>query len=322
MITIIFLVTIIILIVYQKYREGRWLNLISLLMSPYVIIVFFNNFFVYKLGFYKISDNVILMLLMAFVSFFLGSMLFKAKSQPHSEEMNTIMLEKYNMKKIKLFLYFVGVLGILKAFVLYMQGAYLNDMGDDSEGIMGNGIVAHLLLASYSVLPIYFLDCTYNKKVKDIIPVVLVILVAFSSFIKYNVLGPIVTLFIFVSLYRSTLLKKASIGLAFFVLIIFMANYLIGFIISGSDVDPSFYIGHFWKYFAGSVIYDNYIFTTGIRVDTTFFYKILTFFFALPNMFFKIIFDEEYFPHIGQSMRDVSDFGEESNVVAVIAEVL
>ena len=150
----------------------------------------------------------------------------------------------------------------------------------------------------------------------------LVNLVDFSSFIKYNVLGPIVTLFIFVSLYRSTLLKKASIGLAFFVLIIFMANYLIGFIISGSDVDPSFYIGHFWKYFAGSVIYDNYIFTTGIRVDTTFFYKILTFFFALPNMFFKIIFDEEYFPHIGQSMRDVSDFGEESNVVAVIAEVL
>lgn len=317
--TAIFLIVTILLIVYQKHREGRWLNLISLLMAPYVIIVFFNNYFVYKLGFYKISDDVIVMLLMAFVSFFCGTLLFKSKHKPHSEENNLIILEHYNINKIKWFLYIVGIAGLIKAIILYREGVFLNEDAD-SEGIMGNGIVAHMLLASYSVLPIYFLNWTYNKKIKELIPVILVLIVAFSSLIKYNVIGPVVTLFIFVSLYRASLLKKASLVMISFVTLFFVSNYMLGFVIAGvsSEVGPDFYIGHFWKYFSGSVIYDNYIFTTGIRVDTSIFYKLMTFIFALPNMFLGKFFDETYFPHVGQEMRDVSNFGEESNVVDAV----
>lgn len=318
MINIIFLFFTTTLILFQRYREGRWLNLISLLMTPYVLIVFLNNFYFYKFGFYKISDNVLLMLLWAFAAFFIGTLPIKYKVVQHTENKNIAMLQKYDIRKIRWFLYFVGIVGILKAFLLYRQGIFLNEMADDSEGIMGNGIVAHMLLATYSVLPIYFLNWTYNKTIKDLIPVILILIVAFSSLIKYNVIGPIVTLFIFVSLYRSTLLKTASIVMISLVIILFVANYALGFAISDSEVDPFFYLVHFWKYFSGSVIYDNYIFTTGIRVDTSIFYKLMTFVFTLPNMFLNKLFDERLFPHVGQDLRDVSNFGEQSNVVDAI----
>lgn len=317
MLTILFLAITISMIVFQRYREGRWLNLISLLMVPYAIIVFFNNFFVYKLGFYKISDNVIAMLLMAFVAFFLGTLTFKYEPKPYAEDNNTTILQRYDLKKIKRFLYIVGILGVLQAFLFYKQGVFLSDI-DDSEGLMGNGPIGHLLLASYSVLPIYILYWTYNKTIEGLIPILLILLVAFSSLIKYNVLGPVITIFIFISLYRKSLLKKASLGMILFVVLIFISNYALGFAISGSDVDPKFYLGHFWVYFAGSTIYDNNIFTTGIRVDYSIFYKLMTFFFALPNLFIKKLFGESLFPHEGQDFRDISDFGEDSNIVDLI----
>lgn len=319
MLTAIFLIVTISLIVYQKRREGRWLNLISLLMAPYVVIVFFNNYFVYKIGFYKISDDVILMLLMAFVAFFCGSLLFKYKHKPHSEDDNLKILEHYNINKIKWFLYVVGIIGLIKAIILYRDGVIFNEDAD-SEGIMGNGIVAHMLLATYSVLPIYFLYWTYKRGTVRLIPVVLIIVVAFSSLIKYNVIGPVVSLFIFVSIYRTSLLRKSSAFMGVFVIVFFVFNYALGFAIAGvsDEIGPEFYMGHFWKYFSGSVIYDNYIFTTGIRVDTSIFYKLMTFIFALPNMFLGKFFDIALFPHISQQMRDVSDFGEGSNVVDAI----
>ena len=317
MLTAIFLIVTILLIVYQKHREGRWLNLISLLMAPYVVIVFFNNYFIYKLGFYKVSDDVILMLLMAFVAFFLGTLIFNPKMPSYSESKSKEILQRYDIRKIRIFLYIVGLLGLLEAIYYYRSGVIFND-NVDSEGVMGNGPMGHLLLSSYSVLPIYFLNWTYSKKKVDLIPILLIILVAFSSLIKYNVLGPIITLFIFISIYKQTLLKKAGIVLVLCVFLLFVCNYALGFAIAGSDVDPVFYLGHFWAYFAGSTIYDNYIFTSGIRVDVDIFYKLMTFFFALPNMFLLKLYDKTFFVHKGQGMQPISDFAESSNIVDVI----
>lgn len=293
------------------------MNLISLLMTPYVIIVFFNNYFVYKIGFFKISEDVILMLLLAFLSFFIGTLFFRANANNQVEYTNYRLLNSYNLPKIKYYLYFVGILGILKAYFLYRQGVYLNDV-DDEEGIMGNGIVAHLLLSTYAILPIYFLHWTYKKTISGFIPILLVLIVAFSSLIKYNVIGPILMLFIFISIHRPRLIKKASLSMGIFVVFLFVSNYAISFALSGSELEGSFLANHLWKYFAGSLIFDNYIFTSGIRVDTDIFYKLMSFIFALPNMFLNKFFDITLFPHVGQEMRDVSYIGEGSNVVDAV----
>ena len=76
-------------------------------------------------------------------------------------------------------------------------------------------------------------------------------------------------------------------------------------------------MGHFWKYFSGSVIYSNYNFTSGISVDVDMGTKFMTFLCALPNMFLSL-FDDPLFPYKLLPMLPVSNFGEESNVVDAV----
>lgn len=317
MVTWLFIIVCSSLVVYQRYREGRWLNLFSLLMSPYIVIVFFNNLFVCRLGFFKISDSVLLMLLSAFCVFFSGSLLFKFKIIQFSDFKNKQVLASYNMDAIRSFLYITGILGIIQALICLKNGVLIIT-DSETETVMGNGPIGHLLLASYSVLPIYFLNWTYNKSFKGIMPVILVLLVAFSSFIKYNIIGPIIIIFIFVCLYRRGMLIKGLTLFPILVLIFFIANYAIGFAFSEVDVPASFYLAHFWKYFAGSLICDNYIFTTGIRVGVSIFYKLMTDLCALPNMFLNKIFGITFYEGSANEMHAVSDFGEDSNVVDAI----
>lgn len=315
--TTIFVIVIVLILLYQKHREGRWFNLLSIFMFPYLVIVFFNNFIFYKIGFYKISDQVLIMILCAFLAFFLGTLFFRYKSTSYDEVNNIKLLNQYNFKAIKNFLYITGVLGLCECYVLYRRGLIFNSDGD-LEGVMGNGPIGHLLLASYSVLPIYFLYWTYHKKKTDLLPIILVLIVAFSSFIKYNILGPVITLFIFVCLYKKSILKKSLIIFSIFIIFFFVANYAIGFALVGSEVPTQFYFSHFWAYFSGSVIYDDYIFTDGVRVGVNIFYKITTFICALPNMFFNKILNETFYVYDLIPMRNISTFGESSNIVDIV----
>ena len=72
MITLIFFAIIGAIIYIQYKREKNVINLVSLLMAPYAVLVFLNNFFMYKIGFNKIEDEVLVMLLLTFICFFLG----------------------------------------------------------------------------------------------------------------------------------------------------------------------------------------------------------------------------------------------------------
>lgn len=316
--TYIFIFISLIIVFYQWKRERRWVNLLSLLIVPYIVIVVVNNLIIYRFGFYEINNNVLIMLSCAFIVIFLGTLPFKFPIANHSEQNNKEILKSYNFKAVKIFLYIVGVLGLSKALILYRQGILFN-ADNDFEGIMGTGPIAHLLLASYSVLPIYFLNWTYNRKLKDIIPVILILLVAFSTMIKYNTIGPIISLFIFVCIYRKSIFKKAITGFAIIILFVFIANYAIGFALLGVEVESTFYLVHFWKYFAGSLINDNYIFSSGINVGVGIFDKFMIFIFALPNMFINKISGMTFYPYDMLSWHDypVSDFGEMSNVTDV-----
>lgn len=319
MVTCLFLFITITIVVWQKKREGRWVNLLSLLMGPYIIIVFLNNFFIYKLGFFKISDDVLLMLTSAFCVFFIGTLPFKFTIYKFTDNKNKELLRTYNISKMKIFLYIVGFLGIFKVLYLFRQGLIFSaDSVDENE--MSNGLTAHLLLASLSILPIYFLYWSYNRNIRNFIPILLVIIVASSSMVKYNVIGPIISIFIIICLYRKSLLKKATIFLTSFIVTFFVANYALGFAIAGVDVAPSFYLGHFWTYFAGSLIDDNYIFTKGINVGVSIFEKLMIFFFTLPNMFINKFTGTKYYPFtmLKWESNSTGDIGESSNVVDVI----
>lgn len=318
MATIVFLVISFLMVMIQYKREKNVVNLVSLLIMPYFVLVLFNNFFFYRLGFFKITDRVLWMILASFVAFFIGSCLVAPSKAPVIfEEDNEERYEKYNIRVMTNALLLIGIVGLTKVVQLIIQGQFSGERFNDAEGLMGNGVVGHLLLVSYSILPIVFLYwLDHKKEVKCLIATLIIVGVTFTSFVKYNVIGVVVSLFIFTTMYKKSLLRRGVILMVSVVIAIFVGNYFLGFYLRDANVTSSFYINHFWVYASGSPIYDDYIFDPGINTELSVGYKMVTFLMAFPNMFIKKIFGGDgLFPHLKRSFLPIgANYGQVSNV--------
>ena len=308
------------LIVLAQYRlERNIVNLISILIVPYIFNIVVNNFFVSRLlGFYSISDDVLQMLILAFLAFFLGSLppSIVLRRNYIIELDNIKRFSHYYIDKMVMLVGAIAIIGLIKLAYIYLTGGFNSANFIDNEGVMGNGILGHLLLLSYSIIPIIFLYWTYNpKKISYLIVVVLIMLITFSTFVKNNIIALAVNIAIFLLIYRKSVFMKSIIFLCLFTILVFVANYAIGFYTRGITVNPMFYINHLWIYLAGSIIYDNYIFIDGIRTGINIFDKLMIFLSALPNMFFNKFWGFRIFEHISQTSRPIGDYGQCSNVV-------
>lgn len=318
MVTFMFLVVVGFLIWLQCKREKNLLNLVSVLAVPYLFNVFFNNYFFYQLGFYKINDDVLFMIMGSLIVFFLGTCFVSPGIMPviHEED-NEKRFSQYDMDKMTVSLIVIAVIGLLRVCSMFVSGAFSGSRFVSAEGVAGSGIIGHLMLLSGSLTPIVFLYwLDHKEKISSLIAVVLMLLLHFSTFIKYHVIGTVISLFIFTLLYKKSFLRKGIFILLSTVILLFTGNYFIGFVLRDMNIDSFFYIAHFWKYTAGSLIYDQYIFDPGLNVDLTLGYKLMGFIMALPNMFtgFLLGNDARMFPYVAMPMLPVSDIGELSNV--------
>ena len=315
---LIFFVVVGFLIYYQYKKEKRLINLISVLSGPYWVLIPLNNLLVYKLGFLQISDDVILMLTVGLFCFFIGTLPVNNRcSVQNAEEENRDNLLKYNVSWMAFVVFIIALMGLLKLLSMFRSGAFDAVNVDEAEGVMGNGVVGHLMNFSYSIAPFVFLYWTfYPKKIQYLIPILMLVVVTFGTLVKYNIIGLLVTIFMFMMVYRKSLVKKALLFLVIFTVLIFVSNYAFTFFQKGANVDSSFYVDHLWTYASGSLIYDNYVFDTGVRRDVTIWYKLLTFVCALPNMFLSKLYDIKLFPHERQNDLPIAVNSETtSNVV-------
>lgn len=319
--TIIFLIFAIIIILLQYRRERNMVNCVSILITPYIIIVFFNVIVFEKLGFNKISDEVLFMLLTSFIAFYIGSLIATPRTIPEIyEDENDSRYEKYNISGMTNVVLIIGVIGLIKLGHLVISGGFKTNF-DGMEGVMGNGIVGHLLLASYALVPIIFLYwLDHKKKVKCLIAVILIMCATFSTLVKYNIIGVIVSLFIFTTMYKKSMLKRSIIIMVTMVVLVFVANYALGFVLRNITVDSNFYLDHLWVYAGGSVLYDNGIFNGTVFNNQSVLYRLCIFLFAFPNMFIKKINGGVgIFQHVKKSFLSIgSGYGMNSNVVDAI----
>lgn len=316
--TYLFLIFLGITIYIQYKREKNIVNLVSILFTPYFFIVFFNNLLFIKNGFYRISNPVLIMILSSLLVFFLGATFATPKFIPVINETdNKKRFEKYRIVSIRNILLLIGIFGLLRVAFLIGAGHFSASNFDDSEGLASGGIVGHLLLFSYSILPIDFLYWLENKsKLSFLLPVIMIIGVTFASFIKYNVIGVVITLFIFTCLYKKSYIKRGVVILVASVVLLFLGNYAIGFYIRSTKVNSLFYFNHFWNYVGGSLIYDNYLFPYGINTDLSIGYKLMIFIMAFPNMFIRKLYGGEgLFRHVSKDFLAIgSVYGQISNV--------
>lgn len=316
--TFVFLIIVLLLLAFNyRYSRGSLSPFIALAI-PYFFIVLANNLVIYKYGFYLISDSVLLMFLVGFICFNIGSLFVSAKIPKFSDDDVLEKLSRIDMDKIQKCLYIIAFLGIVKAIIVFRSGGFTDNI-DENEGTMGNGPIGHLLLLSHSLFPYLFLKWTYTpKNYRLLIPVVLILFVTFLSLVKYNIIGIFVELFLLVVIYRKSLVKKGSMILASLVFLIFTANYALQFLVAGESTESAFILNHFWTYCSGSLIVDNYIFNSHHIADVDLSYKLLTFIFALPNMFLNKLFGVFYYPYIMLEDLPVGTGFQTSNVVDAI----
>lgn len=320
--TFFFVIIIAILIIWSVRIAKSILNVFSVLSIPYLLIVPINNLLISNYGFFEISSQTLLMLSIGLVCFFIGFAMAN-KINPltrNSHVMQQIDLKIFNMRHILRYVLFVEALTIMRFMYIILTNGISFITTEMYEGILTRGPMGHLLLSIYPLIPIIFFYWLKNKKKWGYLIATLIgVFVLFLTLVKYHVIGMLVLLYFFSIMNDKSYLRKGSISIVIIVLSCFIGNYLFQFTINDTayKVDNSYYFQHLWNYISGSLIYDNYIFTNGLRIGTDIFYKLGTFICAPINMFLNIA-NITLFPHERQDFRFVSNTGEQGNVCDAI----
>jgi hypothetical protein len=273
-------------------------NSFLLIMGPYLIIIIFNNIYAVNYGFFRVNNEAILVHFLAFSSFFAGAT-YKAgiinplKNKKNRKSWRTnVQIDIYDpnfLHAINSFVFIVGVLGLVNVFLSIRT---LYSIGDGNlEHLAAEGIIGHLLLGARIFVPI-LLDVGLQKKKKlFLISSFLIIIVTFSSFIKYHIISFVLYLYSYFFWKINKKVIKYTFLLIICVFSFFSINYIIDFYSKGHSYDvygTSFYFRHFWRYVAGGTIKVNEI--VGNKTVT---YNMIDFIvhntFTYPNMFIQKI---------------------------------
>lgn len=301
------------------------INTVSIVAVPYMFILPINNLYAVRFGFYRIEDDVILLLLSGIICFFIGSVLAsfrKRKCLTQDTIENTIDEEVfcyYRMKGMKTFAICAEILCMFRLVSFIRNYGFAALAKDGGENLI-SGVFGHIYLMIYAILPAIFYYWLKNKKELSYLIIYLFGLAfAFLSFTKYHSIGLVVFTYLLVSFEDYKYIQKGAIVIAGIAVIIFMSNYVIGFFSRGvlNNVNPEFYMLHLWKYIGGSVIHDNTIFTVGQNIDADFVHKLLYCSIALPAMFLSVFGIKIQLP-IYIPMQLVGNNSEASNVLDFI----
>lgn len=329
MIAVLLLIIVSISVLYDYKKNYKRISPYSLIATPYLFIILINNNFAVKLGFYSITDQVIIMLMSGLLLFWCGVLLSRLvvkrlnKSILKADSISETKFNNYNMYSMIIYCLFVGIVEAIRILIIIARTGLRGFFSGENEGMVLSGPFGHLLLTIYPLLPIIFYYwCSDKKNRKDKLIIVSFLLCAaelFSTQVKYHVMGLIMLTFIFLCLENKSYLKIGMISLVIIIVLLFAGNYALSFIASDQKATRAFILGHLWKYIAGSLIYDNALFTQGFHVGVSIFYKVGSMLFALPNMFIRALFGITFFSDIEETpFMLVASFGESGNVIDLI----
>lgn len=309
------------------YINRRLISVVSVLCVPYMAVILINNFFAVNLGFFKISSEVIEMLLLGIGVFFLGSLSanFRKRVSKTKRKVEYGNSEnKFSFYKMpRMLCYVVAV----EAMVIFRLVSIVRKLGvsfistSDFEGLLLRGIMGHIFLTIYPLIPIIIFYWLKNKKkyiylIAGLGGVVLL----FFTFVKYHVIGMIVLIYLFCAFEDHKYIKKGAVFVTIMAIVTFISNYFLTFLLRGvtDTVGTRYYIEHLWNYISGSIIYANQIFQQGVREGTGIFYKVGSFVFSPLNLFLDKIAGFKLCPHIALPFKSVGYNGEKGNVIDAI----
>lgn len=326
----VYIAAIIILLLIQYKIYKKIITPFTCIAVPYLIIIPMNNYWAVNIGFHVITVNVMIMIISGLILFFVGSIIANNRRQIVStdvvaaRENSNTEFELYNFRGMMKYAFFVSIIALIRVAIGISRGGLGYFASSAGEGFMTSGIVGHLLLSLYPIIPILLYYWLNNKKkVKYLIAIIIPVMCLFLSFVKYHSIALLVLCFMFVAFKNRKYVKVGSVAIVALAIFVFVFNYYLDFRSRGvlNNINQSFYMLHLWKYIGGGLIHDGEIFVFGVNNAWSGLYKIGRLFCALPNMILYPFFGyKPLFTSIASDLgfSAVSDIGESGNTVDFI----
>lgn len=321
----VFMFSIAIMLLIEWKVSKSLINIFSMFAVPYFLIIPLNNLFIADyLGFYKISNQVMKMLLLGLTSIFVGCLVIGISNSRRIQNVKLAddadaLFERYNVRKMGRLILLIEFIMLIRAVRIYLQsgiGGFSNTDGSYLSGGLG-----HLYLMIFPLLPVILLKWLTDKKEKIYLFIYLIgVLISALSFVKYNVISLIIITYVFVCIHKKDYILKGAILMGGLIVAFFVGNYILGFIANNmlGEVNRVFYLNHLWMYISGSLIHDNMIFDFGLNQNCGMLYKIIYCLSPIPNMFYKLVTGNTFSFDINVPLEVLGRNGEAGNVIDFI----
>lgn len=280
---ILFIIVFATIIGFEKLFQKSAMGAFFFMATPYLFIIVVNNSLAARFGFYKISTESTLLIGCGFLLFYLGCCIarfvWEKKTKLKLQVTNNIpsmvpqkstgKISYVNIKAMFYITFAVLLFRLADMSLEFLQSGLAEMAMNDMDSFRMRGPWAHAFLAIYPLMAIQFSYWLKHKEHKKFLFLtVFFIIVAFSSFIKYNIITAVLLLYLYAGIGNKKVLLRGAAIVAALVSGGFILNYFLSFVWRGFRVAESFYLEHLWTYISCGVINTNYVVgSSGLRFD-------------------------------------------------------
>lgn len=248
--------------------KRTFLNEFTFVMLPYVFIIFINNVFMKRYGFYEIEIYGMFILVLAEIAFSVGSIIQISETRFFTKK---ICFENLNCTYIFCIILlltsvrFYNVVTIIQSVGL--NSIYKNDYG----ALRVSGLLGTLFLMIRPIVAIYFCESIEKKNIWGIIVTAIYIIVNFFSMVKFHTIAIIVMIICYMGIkYKKTFFKMAPFAVAG-IIGLFISSYFFQYMFRGQKLNISeFAIRHLWLYIAGGTCQINNVLSGSVGKTNVF----------------------------------------------------
>ena len=260
----IYLALTVIVIFINIFKEKSLLNSTFFFAAPYVLIILLNNTMMRNLGYYSIGIDTYRILFVFAISLLISNITYKScfkNIRVHISRVSNFQMaiEDRTIDKICVFLYVIIIIRLINIILSIRSVGISSLYANDFEELQLSGIIGHLTLLGTVMIPYIFRHWLKSKKKRDVVVILLYTAILFASFIKYQVIILILALFFEYCFLYPQKTVKALLFFFSIVILLFIGNYWLSFLLRDINFSSSFALSKIWTYIAGGTITNDVV---------------------------------------------------------------
>lgn len=308
---------------YEKKTYKTMMAPTTIMVWPFVIVIFLALFMGPLFGFKRINENEIWIIILGIFSFFVGEILWNIvlRKKTRNFKINRVQYSDRFLRIANNYLEYVVIILALRYVIIFRSIGFSTYFATDGGNeIMTKGIYIHLMLSLFPLIPVLFDKGMFDKNKKTLLFVGIFIVEVFLTYTKYHVIMLLIATMFYIITFRPKALPFVCTALVVIPIMAFSLNYFLNFRANGNILSSKYLAGHLMNYLIGGVSYSSVSNSWLHNLD--FWNLVGSFVMPFPNLFIRMILGFSVCPPIEIPFITLSSFGERGNVVNFITLVL